>query len=66
MELENDLQNEVLDICYDRYKCEKMGLNYNNINYTDVKIKVLQERLKDSLIGIEGGITNTPTVINIA
>jgi hypothetical protein len=55
-----DLQNEVLDICYDRYKCEKMGLNYNNISYIDVKIKVLQERLKNSLMRIDGGIPILP------
>ena len=60
MELENNLESEVLDICYDRYKCEIMGVDYNNVNYTDVKIKVLQKR--HQLIRIEGGIPNTPTV----
>lgn len=41
-EEEKKLDKLVLDICYDRSECRKLGIDYNNVTYHDMqRIKYL-------------------------
>ena len=40
------IEEKALQICYDRYLCEKVGLDYNNPDYVKAVIYVLKQELK--------------------
>ena len=46
-ELKEKIKKLALQVCNDRYLCEKAGLDYNNPNYTESMIYVLQQRKKN-------------------
>lgn len=41
-----DLDEKIMEICNDRYECEKRNLDYNNVDYQEVKVYLLKEMLK--------------------
>ena len=47
-ELEEEVKEKALEICYDRYLCEKANIDYNHLEYADVVNYVLKEMLKQN------------------